>query len=104
MEKITLDRTGDKKLTFKGYKIAYSYGNNRENHNETRFYSGFLYLSNTNKFIAHARYTTLWQGESSTDTVAIFENIENAADWLTERLAPNQASDIFDQLNIVETV
>ena len=80
MEKITLNRTGDRPVEFTGEEIASADTREHQGPCQNRWWEIALYRNEPGKFVLAIGYRTQWQGEHPTDTVYVCDTAEETAD------------------------
>lgn len=69
-EEITLSRTGDAPLSFRGHRIASSDGERLGGKERNRWHEITVYRTTRGRYVVHVAYRTRWQGELDRDTAA----------------------------------
>lgn len=88
-EKITLQRTGNRPLSFLGELVAETTTQTSSGPGESRWWEIALYHADNKKLILSIGYRTRWQSERARDDVIVVESAEEmtdmvrAHDWAT---------------------
>lgn len=80
MERITLERTGQRPLVFTGELIKTE---STRRHNSSRWTDMSIYRTAGGKYVASMYHATCWQGEHDTCTAQVFATIEDMCRWFT---------------------
>lgn len=90
--KTTVQRTGQRPLSFDGESLASSSSRHHAGKERNRWHEITVWTTSTSKVVVSVAYHTQWEGESGYDDGTVFDTKEQAATLLEEYIFPNIAS------------
>ena len=86
---ITIQRTGQRPLTFDGTLLAEADSQSHDGPLQNRWHEAAVYQTTGGKYVVQICYRTKWQGEHDHDDALAFATKEEAATLLEEYIFPN---------------
>ncbi len=90
--KTTVQRTGQRSLSFDGESIASASSRQHAGKERNRWHEIEVWKTATGKFVVGIGYETQWEGEADFADAMVFDSKEQAATLLEEYIFPNVAS------------